>query len=124
MNTNRLAQKDRGWRTASFDWVKRADQLIVFLDQQPNSLRLPSEDGKDPFLASDVVRRLVHLISAKAGNVRAEERFAWDSYFAAARIAHPDRELVEVANDATRMLEERRRVFSEANDDGDGKQPA
>ncbi len=112
-----LIKKDKGWRQAAADWVERAQILIDYMDgadtapvSHPLSLSLP---GKEPFKASDVVRRLIHLLDSLAPSVRAEERTAWDTYYAACRIAHPRAMPDALAGEATAMLEMRRKKFGQ-----------
>ena len=124
----RAVQKDKGWRTASADWIPRAQWLIAHLDDEYAQGRTPtpvviSPPDKEPFKASDVVRRLLHLLDYLQLNSRAEERAAWDNYYAACRIAMPLTSLKELASEATRMLEERRKAFQRPVDEPKGVGP-
>jgi hypothetical protein len=121
----RAVQKDKGWRSASADWIARAHSLIAHLDDEYAQGRNPtplviSPQGKDPFKASDVVRRLLHLLDSLQHNIKAEERAAWDQYYAACRLARPMTPTEELAREATRMLEERRKVFERPVEDPKG----
>ena len=125
----RAVQKDKGWRTASADWVARARWVIAHLDDEYAQGRKPtpvliSPPGEEPFKASDVIRRLQHLLDSLQLNQRAEERAAWDQFYAACRIAHPDSNADSLVYSANEMLDERRKVFQRPVDepkDGDPK---
>lgn len=124
----RAVQKDKGWRSASADWIARAHSLIAHLDDEYAQGREPtplviSPQGKESFKASDVVRRLLHLLDSLQHNLKAEERAAWDQYFAACRLAKPLTSPQELAQEATRMLEERRKAFQRPDDELKGGGP-
>lgn len=124
----RAVQKDMGWRSASADWLARAQSLIAHLDDEYAQGRAPtalviSPPGKEPFKASDVIRRLLHLLDSLQSNGRSEERAAWDRYYAACRVARPQLSPQEMANEATSMLEERRKAFQRTADEPKGDGP-
>jgi hypothetical protein len=125
----RAVQKDKGWRSASADWIARAHSLIAHLDDEYAQGRSPAPlvinpPGKEAFKASDVVRRLLHLLDSLQHNLKAEERAAWDQYYAACRVARPRLESPEeLAREATRMLDERRKAFQRPVEDPKGGDP-
>lgn len=98
---------DQGWRKRLDGLAGLAAELIGLLDDQGVTVRA---EGGASVSAADVVRRLLHLIDSRDGNVRADERAAWDAFAAAAFgtsrvLAH------EAAACADSLLAERRKRF-------------
>lgn len=105
----RVQQKASGWRKAMGDVKALAQPVIEYLEGRGVSIPAP---GGVMVPGADVVRRLLHLIDSAAGNVRAEERAAFDQYLAA--LVSESTSVAAVAQAATvaeAMLAERRRRF-------------
>lgn len=117
--TKRHANRDEAHRRVQGDELELLEKLARFLSGEPaeeiagfslEAMTLRSERGEDLAVA-DVVRRAAHLIRGYQGTGRAEERIAWDAYFAAAMISTQE-DVEGAAKDADLMLDERRARFS------------
>lgn len=111
----RAVQKASGWRKAMPEVREKAQALIPYLDK--HEIAVVSREGGN-VSGADVIRRLLHLLDSADGNVRAEERAAFDSYFAAlVSESSSETDVKHAAMVADAMLDERRKRFGGGKDE-------